>query len=1029
MHVAHASAEAGGPITAPWWTGTPSFGGARPPRAWLALVAALALSAAGMVSAAPAARSLAQFHHTRWTIQDGAPGQISAMAQTADGQLWLSAAQSLYRFDGERFTRFEPPGAPITAVMTLHAAPDGALWMAFQGGGVARLAEGRMVRFDGDRSAPTQTTLSMASDRGGTLWAAGRQGLFRYRDGHWQHLDAARWNLPAGRMHNVIVARDGTVWATGQHALLKLPPGASRFTDLGARGGWSLQMQEGPDGRIWLGDMAGSVRPVALADGSPARDAPRVAVESAGLLFARDGSLWITTLGDGLRRLRDPAVDGATPVEAFTQRDGLSADYTWPILQDREGSIWVGSSGGLDRFRPASLVPAPFPSGSHDFALVADAGGALWAGTTNRPLMRLDGERLDFTRLGEAVRCAYRDPHGRIWLGGDRHLWRIEDGRPRQVAVLPEGVVQVQAMALDREGVLWAAFASGGVWRWRYGTWHAASARIGMPAADVVRTMAADREGVLWFGRNDGVLVRLREDVRTFDLARSLGLGAITAVSPGRDGPWIGGQFGLARYDAGRVRRIAIDDAEGLWGVAGIVELDDGDLWVHAVPGIYRLAAAELRRARRDPAYRMRFMRFDFLDGLPARPTLVRPLPTAVKGSDGRLWFATSNGVVWIDPRRIARNPLAPPVMLTGVRADGAALPVEDGLRLPVGVRNLEIGYTALSMAIPQRVRFRYRLEGFDEDWQDVGNRRTAYYGRLPPGDYRFRVIASNDADVWNETGAALSMVVPPAFWQTWWFRSACVLGALGVLAGLYLLRMRSIKRAMQREMELKHGERERIARDLHDTLLQSVQGLVLRFQSVADDIASSGDARAELESVLDRADRVVAEARDRVTELRIPVPEGDLQGLLAGIAGELSTDRPIDVRLVQEGLARPLRPAVLEQALAIGREALFNAFQHSRAVTVEIELVYDGDLFRLRVRDDGVGIDAQTLATGARPGHWGLHGMGERARAIGGRLRLWGAAGAGTEIELAVPGALAYPPGTRTGFWNGLRAAISLGR
>lgn len=996
---------------------------------WLLAIIAPGALAAVPTAAPPTGRSLAQFHHTRWTIQDGAPGQISAMAQSADGQLWLSAAQSLYRFDGERFERFAPPGEPINAVFALHATVDGALWMVFQSGGVARLAAGRLTRFDRAGEVSLRNLLSMASDRTGTLWAAGRDGLFRFGDERWERLDATRWNLPQTRFYCVMVAGDGAVWAATGHSLLRLAPGASRFVEVVALGDRIFQLGQASDGRIWVSDRAGGVRPVASADGSPVpAGGPHVAADSAGLLFARDGSLWITTLGDGLRRVRNPATPVATPVEAFTQRDGLSADYTWPILQDREGSIWIGSSGGLDRFRAASLVKAPFPSGSHDFALVPDAGGVIWAGTTNRPLMRLDGERVDVTALDESLRCAYRDGQGRIWLGGDTALWRLEGGRPRRIATLPEGAVQVQAMTLDRHGTLWAGFSSGGLWRWQDEAWYEESPRIAMPGEDALRTMLTDRDGVLWFGRNSGNLVRLREgrDPEVFDLSRSLKLGAITALAPGRGGPWIGAQFGLARYDAGRVRRLAIDDAEGIWGVAGIVELDNGDLWVHAVPGIFRLAAAELEKARRDATYRMRFIRFDFLDGLPARPTLIRPLPTLVQGSDGRLWFATSNGVVWIDPRRLARNPLAPPVMLTAVKADGRALALGEALRLPVGVRNLEIGYTAFSMAIPQRVRFRYRLEGFDEDWQDVGNRRTAYYGRLPPGAYRFRVIASNDDGVWNEIGASLPLQVPPASWQTWWFRAACVFAALGVLAGLYLLRMRQITRTMQRELELKHAERERIARELHDTLLQSVQGLVLRFQSAAEDIAVNVPARAALEAVLDRADLVVAEARDRVTELRVPVPEGDLLALLSAIAQELSADRPIDVRSLQEGLARPLRPPVQEQALAIAREALFNAFQHSRAATVEIELAYDRNRFRLRVRDDGIGIDAHTLATGARPGHWGLLGMVERARAVGGRLRLWGAAGAGTEIELLVPGALAYASIARTGLWGGLRAAIA---
>ncbi|HEY0502271.1 MAG TPA: histidine kinase [Lysobacter sp.] len=278
-----------------------------------------------------------------------------------------------------------------------------------------------------------------------------------------------------------------------------------------------------------------------------------------------------------------------------------------------------------------------------------------------------------------------------------------------------------------------------------------------------------------------------------------------------------------------------------------------------------------------------------------------------------------------------------------------------------------------------------------------------------------------------NAAAAGAPAADPRAFWQTAGFGAGGI--ALALLAGLYLLRRHRITWAMQRELELEHAERERIARELHDTLLQSVQGLVLRFQSAAEQVAGDAPARTALEAVLDRADQVVAEARDRVAELRVPVVDGDLQGLLSDFARELAADRPVDVRSVQEGQPRPLRPPVLEQALAIGREALFNAFQHSRAGTVEVELAYDRDQFRLRVRDDGIGIDADTLAGDARGGQWGLRGMWARAQAIGGKLRLWSAAGAGTEIELAVPAALAYPPMARPGFLDALRATLGLGR
>lgn len=985
-------------------------------------------------------RRLTQFHHTRWTIKEGAPGQISAIAQTEDGYLWISAAATLYRFDGVRFERFEPPsGDPLSTIQTLYAPPGGGLWIGFQMGGIAFLKEGRLTRwYRGTEGAPDRQVSAFATDRNGNVWASELSGgLFRLSGGRWERAGES-WGYPGTESRYLFVDRDGTLWVAAEKTLLYLPHGAHRFIPTGTNVGWVLQLRQAPDGRIWMTESGGDVRPIPVPGHGQPENPPTLHVESAGVQFARDGSMWLTTLGDGIRRIPHPerlpagdvaAVAGA--VESFTEKDGLSGDYAWPVLEDREGNLWVGTSGGLDRFRVSSMVLAEFPRGSHDFALVAGNAGELWAGTTNRPLMRLSHGEVSFEQLGASVRSAYRDQEGVIWLGADNGLWRVEDGRLSHVTPLPVPLSQVQAMTRDHRGTLWVSLTGHPQMQWVDGRWNPVTERLGLSDKERIHTAMTDARGRVWLGHKRGSITRVDGDeVRRFTEEDGLRLGVITALTAGRQYVWVGGQFGLALHDGQRFRPLVADGDEPFRNVSGIIERPDGSLWVHAVPGVFRIPAEEVQRAVSDPGHRVRYELFDFLDGLPARPTLLRPLPTAVAGDDGRLWFATSNGVVWIDPERIARNPMPPPVSILAVRADGRRYEPASDVTLPIHPANLEIDYTALSLSIPERVRIRYRLEGVDEHWQDVGTRRTAYYGNLAPGRYRFQVIASNNDGVWNERGASLELVVPPAIHQTWWFRALCVAAGLLLLWLLYLLRLRQLTAKMRGRLEERHAERERIARELHDTLLQSVQGLVLRLQAVAEQLPTHEPARQAMEKALDRADQVLAEGRDRVMELRSSAHAGrDLSGALVQVGEELAENIPASFRLVVEGVPRELDAAVQVEIFLIGREALLNAFQHAGGTAVEAELHYDSDELRVRIRDDGAGVAPEILEMGGRPGHWGLAGMHERAARIGATLQVWSRTNAGTEVELKVPAAIIYQRKPNATWWRRLKGAARMGR
>jgi signal transduction histidine kinase len=379
------------------------------------------------------------------------------------------------------------------------------------------------------------------------------------------------------------------------------------------------------------------------------------------------------------------------------------------------------------------------------------------------------------------------------------------------------------------------------------------------------------------------------------------------------------------------------------------------------------------------------------------------------------LWFLPRDGVSVIDPRHLPFNKLPPPVHIEQIIADRKTSEASSNLRLPALTRDLEIDYTALSLVAPEKNRFRVKLEGRDPDWKDVGNARQAFYNDLPPRNYRFRVAASNNSGVWNEAGASFDFSIAPAYYQTTWFLAACAVALLALLWSAYRYRLHQIAREFNVRLEERVGERTRIARDLHDTLLQSFQGLMLHLQ-VVDDLLPQGKAKDELEKTLDRADQAIAEGRTAVYDLRSSATTtNDLARAVREVGNELATPDAATFRLVVEGPVRDLHPIIRDEVYRVAREALRNAFSYARAHHIEAELIYTDRLFRLRIRDDGQGIASGILEEG-RPGHYGLPGMRERAQQIGAKLTIWSGVGSGTEIELSLEGSMAYgtPPGSR---------------
>jgi len=579
----------------------------------------------------------------------------------------------------------------------------------------------------------------------------------------------------------------------------------------------------------------------------------------------------------------------------------------------------------------------------------------------------------------------------------------------------------VDAMSEDGSGNVWIAHRSAGLLRVSPDREVVALPWAKLGHKDSASRVIADADrGGVWLGfLLEGVSYVVGSDVKErYTSASGLAAGRVSDLRLDREGAvWVAAAGGLSRIRNGRVATLSARSGLPCDSVDWSIEDDADSTWLRTTCGILGIPKAELadwaaavdRGTDARPLFHGTLL--DNADGARSSAALSSFSPLVTKAWDGKLWFVAVNGLAALDPRRLRRNPLPPPVAIEEVIADRVSYPREGSpIRLPPLVRDLQINYTALSFVAPEKNRFRYRLEGRDRDWQDAGTRRQAFYTDLRPGDYRFRMTASNNSGVWNEAGTSLDFSIAPAYYQTAWFRLAGVAALAGLLAALYRLRLRQVTRQVRMRMEVRLDERERIARDLHDTLLQSVQGLILKFDAVGKRIPRGDPARQAIEETLDRADEILVEGRDRVRSLRGSAAAlGDLPAAFQRIAKEAAQGGATTFQSVVEGRARDLDPTVLEESFSIGREALLNALAHSGALHVELEIAYDARQFRLRIRDDGRGIDPEVLDRGGRSDHWGLQGMRERARRIGANLELWSRPGAGTEVELKVPAATAY--------------------
>ena len=992
---------------------------------------------------------LSQYAHSTWKSSESF-GKVSAIDQTLDGYLWLATETGLRRFDGVRAIEWEPPAGqhlPTRDVRNLMVSRDGTLSIG-TAKGLASWKDGKLTSYP---EFDQHDISSILQDREGTVWVAGNLWeAGRTKPGEFCSITSAgvRCFGSDGRFGASVTAlyedTRGNFWLGAENGLWRWKPGPPehyptpefRHHDvlfpkkafLEDQGGLLIT---GPDGIRRFVDEKFS--PYPLPSGVPP-------MKYGKLLRDRDGGLWIGTWNIGLLHVHEGRTD------VFTPADGLSNDSVESLFEDREGNIWIGGNQGLECFRDYAVPTVSVKQGlSNSFvtSVLATGDGSVWIGTSDGLNRWKDGQITVYRKraAGAKSRASVHevavdglpdnsvgslspDAGGRFWISTRRGLARYDEGRfiPVSFEELTAGLQD--RLARDSAGNLWMT-SDHGLYRvsGRRKAEYFASKQLGLRGSISTLLAVDPRDAGLWVGSWQGGVVNLKDSqVRaSYGSADGLGEGRVNALEfDSGNTLWAATDAGLSRISNGHATTLTSGNGLPCDQAHGVVEDDSRSLWIYMACGLVRIPRTQLDAWVADPHRQILVTAFDTSDGVKSHASVLQSAPRMTKAADGKVWFTPVDGVSFVDPRRLLLNKLPPAVRVEQINADGKLRwqnwwgAAQSSLRLPPLSRDLEIHYTALSMVAPEKVRFKYKLEGYDRDWQEAGNRRQAFYTNLSPRRYRFRVTASNNSGVWNEAGDSLEFSIAPAYYQSTWFRLSLVALFFVSLWGLDRLRLVQVARELSMRLEGRVDERTRIARELHDTLLQNFQGLLLRFQAVNNLLPSRPEEAAKaLRGALDRGAEAITLARNAVEDLRSPMVEGSqLSSAIRALCEELRDHGPTGMPAVEievRGEKRELHPMLRDEVYRIAAEALRNAFRHAGARQMSTAIFYSRHELRLSVRDDGRGIDQEVLHRPGLPGHWGLSGMRERAELIGGDLGVWSGPSGGTEVTLSIPASIAY--------------------
>jgi signal transduction histidine kinase/ligand-binding sensor domain-containing protein len=969
---------------------------------------------AGFVTYASAldpSRLPSQYVCEQWTTETRFPGgAVNGIAQTADGYLWIGTDRGLIRFDGFDFKLISFTSittAPNVSMLQLLTDARGTLWIRPEGAYLVRQEDGE---FESVRYGLDAITAISKDNNGGVLVSNIGQGTFRLRADAVQKLGPS-----SPPVISMAETDDGKIWlGTLGDGLFVLTGGRATYVSAGLSDrkiNCLLPIGEelwvGTDTGLYHGNSSG-LRRIKLPPfpGS---------VQVLSLLRDRDSNIWVGTTR-GLLRINAKGI-------SFSEENELRGDGGINALfEDREGNLWIGGARGLGRIRDSAFVTYSSVSDrrfEHNGPVYVDPEGRTWLAPAQGGLYVLQNGRVQPVTLIPPNEVVY-SISGRadvVWVGRQRGgltRLRFRNGAiASQSYTKANGLAQNSAYAVheSRDGSVWAGTLNGGVSKFKDGHFSTYMTTNGL-ASNTVSSILETRDGAMWFATPSGLSSFSNGQWRTYTTVEGLPSPEVNCLFEDSSGTlWSGTSAGLALFASNRFQ-VPHESPDVLREqIVGMAEDKSGRFWIATSDHVLRVPRDKLLSG---VVKAVDVREYDQADGLESTKGVKRS-QSVVSDSAGRIWFSLRSGLSVVNPSQITDYSLPALPHIEAITADNNTANLAASVRIPPSPRRITFEYTGLSLAAPGRIQFRYFLESFDSGWSQPVTAREAVYTNLGPGSYRFRLVASNSEGLWNGPETAIALIVAPAYYQTYWFRLSCIAAFLGIFAAIYQLRLRQLSREFNLRLEERVNERTRIARDLHDTLLQSFHGLLLRFQTASELFrARPADAKQTLDSAIEQAAQAITEGRDAVQGLRSStVVTNDLalaiNTLGEELAGVKTNPNAAEFHVGVEGTSRDLHPILRDEVYRIAGEALRNAFRHAEARRIEVEIRYDERQFGLRVRDDGKGIDSKLLNDEERPGHYGMRGMRERAKLMGGKMTVWSELDSGTEVELSIPAANAY--------------------
>ena len=962
-------------------------------------------------------RLTTQYARQQWSVGSEFPwGSVNAIGQTADGYLWIGTDKGLIRFDGFDFRPVSFPSLvanPNTPVLGLTTDSAGNLLVRLQGAGMLRRRNGN---FENLETAPnpfaSQVTAMWRNPNGDVLLSDLENGTLRLRN---EKVAAAFSGPGLPAVISLAQTPNGKIWVGTLSAGLLASTGGQPPTPMPGLPAQKINcLLPVSDDELWVGTDQGVFRWNDSRFILVQLPVPFRGLQILTMLRDRDANVWIGT-AQGLLRIN------AAGTSFSEENDVRGNGGVRALFEDREGNLWVGGARGVERIRDSAFVTyseAPGLPSESSGPVYVDSENRTWFAPAEGGLYWMKDGRIQAVKndnLEKDVVYSISGSGRGIWIGrqhgGLTRLQISPAGVTAQTYTAANGLAQdsVYSTYESRDGSVWAGTLSGGVSQFKGGHFVTYTTQNGL-ASNTVSSVLQTRDGTTWLATPNGLSSFSRDVWRTYNTKDGLPSENVNCLFEDATGSlWIGTSKGLALYNSEKFHQLGKVPDSLRDEIFGIAEDKNGWLWIAAANHILRVRRDKLSSGTLDAAD---VREYELADGLRSIEGVNRN-SSVVADSQGKIWFSTGRGLSVVDPSHLKDEPAPAIPHVEAISADGNAVETGGSIRVPASPRRITISYTGLSLAVPERVRFRYFLEGFDHNWSEPVAAREAVYTNLGPGLYRFRVISSNSDGRWNGTGseAAMSFEVAPAFWQAWWFQAATVI--LVALTALlwYRLRLRQLTRQMNVRFEERLAERTRIAQELHDTLLQGFLSASMQLHVADERLATDSPAKPLVTRVLDLMRNVIDDGRNTVRGLRsASTSPGDLERAFSRVPEELGIPQAGDFRVIVEGQSRPLHPAIRDDVYRIGREALVNSFRHARASSIEVELEYGVKEMRLVVRDNGDGIDPQVLRQG-RDGHWGLPGMRERAQRIGAQFRVWSRPAGGTEVELSVPASIAFEP------------------